>query len=172
MARIGGTSFDGVRFPLVLGDRYFEVREVNAALSISVFRWRPGEPRVTYEVKANRPAEDYVTTTPGVGIVTFTRTADGTWEFKLRPDSTTSVVFGSVHATDEVAVRITDREIRVLPMDILFEGGSVTGSQVGLLVSGSAVTVGVSVPHSGLWDALGAEFDLSALRRGERRRGH
>ena len=124
MPRFGGNDFSGFSVPLVFEGRYL-LMEPGDPPKISVFLERDGEP--VFEVLKNEPVENDetdVSATPP-GIVTVSKKDGGSFLYKVRPDSKSSVVFGTLRG-EETTARISDRQIQVGGISVgnnLFDGG-------------------------------------------------
>ncbi len=112
VVNLGGNNFFGVPFPVVVADRFFHIYDDGGQMAIDVFRWDESEQRPVYEVRASEPLADNINTNP-TGIVTFTHEESGAFLFKFRPKPGVSQIFGRIPAQDEVAVRVTDHDLKV-----------------------------------------------------------
>ncbi len=110
MAKFGGNEFIGFSVPLAFEGRYF-IMEPGNPPKITVVREIEGKP--VFEVLKNEPSSTLYTdvskTLPG--IITITDKESG-FLYKIRPDSKTSVAFGTLGG-GEISAKISDREIEV-----------------------------------------------------------
>ena len=144
MARFGGNEFTGFSVPLVFEGRYF-VMEPGNPPSISVFLERNSQP--AFEVLKNQPVENDVTdvsmTPPG--IVTVSEKSSGRFLYKVRPDSETSIAFGTLQG-QEVTVRITDQMIQA--GSVRLENNRFVGGMAGVVVRlYGGVGIGAQIPQ-------------------------
>ena len=144
MARFGGNEFTGFSVPLVFEGRYF-VMEPGNPPSISVFLERNGHP--VFEVLKNQPVANDITevsmTPPG--IITVSQKGGGPFLYKIRPDSETSVAFGTLQG-QEVTARISDRMIQV--GGIRVENNRFVGAMAGVVVrTDGGAGIGAQIPQ-------------------------
>jgi hypothetical protein len=147
MVKFGSNTFAGFGIPLAFGGRYFIVEPSSPTPLMSVVLVDGG--KVHCEVLRNQPSmntQTTVTMTPP-GIITVADKATGSFVYKMRPGSETSVVFGRLNAGD-MEVTISDKALRI--------GGStlsdnlIMGCLVGVQVrpDGSFSMGGGSVPDA------------------------
>lgn len=143
MARFGGNEFTGFSVPLVFEGRYF-VMEPGNPPAISVFLEIDGA--AVFEVIKNQPVSNIITdvsVTPP-GIITVSEKEGGRFLYKIRPDSETSVAFGTLQGK-EIDARITDRMIQVGGMRL--ENNQFVGTMAGVVVSADGgVGIGAQIP--------------------------
>lgn len=143
MARFGGNEFTGFSVPLVFEGRYF-VMEPGNPPKITVFSERNGSP--VFEVLKNEPVVNDVTdvTKTAAGIITVSQKG-GPFLFKVRPDSESSIAFGTLKGED-ITARITDRRIQV--GGITLENNSFVGNMAGVVVRrDGGVGIGAPIPQ-------------------------
>ena len=143
MTQFGGNEFTDFSVPLVFEGRYF-VMEPGDPPTISVFL--EIDERPVFEVLKNKPVPNEITdvseTPPG--IVTISEKADGRFLYKIRPDSETSVAFGTLEGK-EIDARITDRMIQVGGKRL--ENNQFVGTMAGVVVGADGSTgIGVQIP--------------------------
>jgi len=110
---LGSNDFFGVPFPLVLADRFFHIYDTPSGFKLDLFRWDEETHQPIYEVKANTPLANNISTNP-TGIVTFSEPTSGTFQYKFRPKPGVSQIFGKVPVDQEFEVLINDRQITVM----------------------------------------------------------
>jgi hypothetical protein len=141
----GGSTFIGCSVPLAFESRYFILEPgTKDEPLVSVIRDDDGEP--VFEVFRNEPGNAPMTTSSKTppGIVTV-GAADGSFLYKVRPGSETSVVFGTLKG--EVEAKITDKKIQV--GGILIENCTFAGVGAGVVVSADgSVGIGAPIPES------------------------
>ena len=143
MARFGGNEFNGFSVPLVFEGRYFVIEPGNPP-KITVFSERNGSP--VFEVLKNEPVVNDVTdvTKTAAGIITVSQKG-GSFLFKIRPDSESSIAFGTLKG-EEITARITDRRIQVGGNSL--ENNSFGGNMAGVVVRrDGGVDIGASIPQ-------------------------
>ena len=143
MARFGGNEFTGFSVPLVFEGRYF-VMEPGNPPRITVFSERNGSP--VFEVLKNQPVVNDVTdvTKTAAGIITVSQKG-GPFLYKVRPDSESSIAFGTLKG-EEITARITDRRIQV--GGITLENNSFVGNMAGVVVGrDGGVGIGAPIPQ-------------------------
>lgn len=142
MARFGGNEFTGFSVPLVFEGRYF-VMEPGNPPKITVFSERNGSP--VFEVLKNQPVVNDVTdvTKTAAGIITVSQKG-GPFLYKVRPDSESSIAFGTLKG-EEITARITDRRIQV--GGITLENNTFVGNMAGVVVrKDGGVGIGAPIP--------------------------
>ncbi len=143
MASFGGNEFTGFSVPLVFEGRYF-VMEPGNPPQITVFLERNGSP--VFEVLKNEPVANDVTevTRTAAGIVTVSQRG-GPFLYKVRPDSESSIAFGTLRG-GEITARITDRRIQV--GSITLENNRFNGNMAGVVVrADGGVGIGAPIPQ-------------------------
>ena len=144
--QIGGREFVNCSMPLAYEGRYFIVEPGTPDELVSVFLDYNGNP--IFEVLKNEPVDNpltMVSKTPP-GILTVIERQSGTFLYKIRPGSETSVVFGTIKGED-IKVSVTDRQIKVgtnIIQNCVFNG---VGAGVVIFKSGS-MGIGASIPES------------------------
>ncbi|MFS0884406.1 hypothetical protein [Aeromicrobium sp. 179-A 4D2 NHS] len=144
--QIGSNAFNGVPFPLVLGDRYFHIYEVDGSLKVDVFRWIPAFKSAVYEVVSSVPIAERIESSPN-GDVLFT-SENGSFAYKFRPNPQKSQLFGKIPVTDELSVELKDRALRVYrDGEVMVDASNNTfvGCAIGILIDADGnVALGVS----------------------------
>lgn len=143
MARFGGNEFTAFSVPLVFEGRYF-VMEPGNPPKITVFSERNGSP--VFEILKNEPVVNDVTdvTKTAAGIITVSQKG-GPFLYKVRPDSKSSIAFGTLKG-EQITARITDRRIQV--GGITLENNSFVGNMAGVVVQrNGGVGVGAPIPQ-------------------------
>lgn len=144
MVTLGSNQFDGVAYPLVINDRYFQLHDGPAGrVTLDVFRWDSTASQRRYEVKAGRPVDTQATTN-ATGIVSFGTDETG-FLFKFRPDNATSHIFGRIPTEDGVAVHINDRELHLSAgiRDIAtLTSHTIRGCAIGLHITPDGLRIG------------------------------
>ena len=148
---LGSNDFFGVPFPLVLADRFFHIYETPSGLKLDLFRWDEEKQQPIYEVKANTPLTDNISTNP-TGIVTFSEPTSGTFLYKFRPKPGVSQIFGKVPIDRESEVRINDRMITVMADNnniCTLQRNQFSGLPIGIQVGADgSIAIGVNkLPH-------------------------
>jgi hypothetical protein len=131
MANVGGNQFKNVTFPLVFEDRYFMLEASPEKDVWTVLQLKDGD--LIIEVLKNEPHQNpstEVTTNP-TGIITVSDKDSGKFLYKIRPESKSTSIFGSING-EETEIKITDNEIRVGTNS--FQKNMVIGSSVGIMV--------------------------------------
>jgi hypothetical protein len=143
MTRFGGNEFMGFSVPLVFGGRYFVLEPGNPPL-LSVFLEVDGQ--VVFEVLKNKPISNLQSdvSSTGAGIVAVSDKKTKRFLYKIRPTSTTSVVFGKLDGS-EINVQITDKNIHVGTN--VFENNTFDGMKAGLVIHENGdIIVGTNLP--------------------------
>jgi hypothetical protein len=143
MVRFGGNVFTGFSVPLVFEGRYF-VMEPGNPPNITVFSERNGLP--IFEVLKNEPIPNDVTdvTKTAAGIITVSQKG-GPFLYKVRPDSESSIAFGTLRG-EEVTARITDTRIQV--GGITLENNCFNGNMAGVVVRpDGGADIGAPIPQ-------------------------
>lgn len=152
MTNLGGMTFAGVQYPLVLVDRffrfYFDLHK--AAFVTDVFRWDADSGEITYEVLASVPQKEGIDRSPN-GVVVFA-SEDGGFQWKIRSGvKGRSELFGEIPAGEEMSVRFADKKLTVYRGNVpsaTFQDGSVSGCAVGLRVyADGAISLGSGLPE-------------------------
>lgn len=143
----GGNYFvGGTVVPLAMNDRYVFIEPSGTAQPlVTVVRDVGGTP--VFEVLRNEPGEGegFSASKSAVGIVAVSDASEG-FEYKVRPDSETSVVFGRLKG-DKIEARITDDAISV--GGVRLERNMFMGPQVGVRVDkAGGIAIGGSIPDS------------------------
>jgi hypothetical protein len=143
MTRFGGNEFIGFSVPLVFGGRYFVLEPGNPPL-LSVFLELNGQ--AVFEVLKNKPIpnpQSEVSST-GAGIVAVTDKKTKRFLYKIRPASSTSVVFGKLDGS-EINVQITDKNIHVGTN--IFQNNTFDGMMAGIVIhENGEIIVGAKLP--------------------------
>jgi len=144
--RFGGSEFINCSVPLAFEGRYFIVEPGTPEELVSVVLDYNNNP--IFEVLKNEPIDNPVTmvskTPPG--ILTVTERQSGTFLYKIRPGSETSIVFGTIKG-EEITVSVTDRQIKVgtnIIKNCVFNG---VGAGVVIFKNGS-MGIGAPIPES------------------------
>jgi hypothetical protein len=145
MANVGGNKFENVTFPLVFEDRYFMLEASPEKDVWTVLQLKNGD--LIIEVLKNDPhtnPSSEVTTNP-TGIITVSDKDSGKFLYKIRPESKSTSIFGSINGK-ETEIKITDKEIRVGTNT--FQNNMVIGSSVGIKVDkNGGVGMGGGLPQ-------------------------
>lgn len=146
MARFGGNEFVGFSVPLVFEGRYFLVEPGDPPM-VTVFREHNGEP--VFEILRNEPVENDETDVSAthIGIAAVAKKGGGSFLYKVRPASETSVVFGTLKG-EEMTARITDRKMVVGGLTLennQFSGGDKGMAGVVVREDGS-IAIGGGIP--------------------------
>lgn len=131
MANVGGNQFKNVTFPLVFEDRYFMLEASPEKDVWTVLQLKDGD--LIIEVLKNEPHQNpstEVTANP-TGIITVSDKDSGKFLYKIRPESKSTSIFGSING-EETEIKITDKEIRVGTNS--FQKNMVIGSSIGIMV--------------------------------------
>ena len=131
MANVGGNQFKNVTFPFVFEDRYFMLEASSEKDVWTVLQLKDGD--LIIEVLKNEPHQNpstEVTTNP-TGIITVSDKDSGKFLYKIRPESKSTSIFGSING-EETEIKITDKEIRVGTNS--FQKNMVIGLSVGIMV--------------------------------------
>lgn len=143
MVKFGGNEFSDFSVPLVFEGRYFIIEPGNPP-NITVLLEINGNP--IFEVLKSEPSNNPITNvskTPP-GIVTVSERESGRFLYKIRPDSCTSVAFGTLDGA-EISARISDRRIQV--GGISLENNRFCGNMAGVIVHlDGRIGIGAPVP--------------------------
>jgi hypothetical protein len=140
MANVGSNKFDEVACPLVFENRYFLVDQSVEDPKWTVLSLKDGD--LIIEVLNNQPQKNKITEveTNPTGIITVSDQKSDKFLYKIRPDSRSTSIFGSIRG-EVTEIRITDKEIRVGTN--VFRRNSVKNSPIGVLVhNDGAVSLG------------------------------
>lgn len=142
MAKIGGSNFVNCSVPFAIKGRYFIVSQ-NIPPLFSVVREYNGKP--LFEIINNQPVDNPYTNSEinSSGIITVSDKKSGKFLYKFRPDSETSIVFGSIE-DGEITAKISDKKISVGGMTI---EKSTIQAPVGIIVTDEGIGVGAQLPQ-------------------------
>ena len=153
MVRFGGNTLSDFSVPLVFEGRYFIIEPGTPNPLVTVVVEHDREP--VFEVLKNEPQQNPLTEvsrTP-VGIVTVGDRETGSFLYKVRPGSETSITFGRLGGSEgeSLSVRITDRMVEVLNPDgstmLTAQNNRFEGAMTGFLVaSDGSVGMGAQIP--------------------------
>lgn len=144
MVNIGSNKFENVAFPLAFENRYFMLESSAGADVWTVFTIKNGKPII--EILKNNPQDNDLSKTEinPTGIITVSDSETGAFQYKLRPGSKNSSVFGRING-EETEIKITDREIRVGTNT--FQNNLISGFAVGITVdSKGGIGMGAGLP--------------------------
>jgi hypothetical protein len=150
LSRCAGQGAGDDAVPDPLSELQYVALEDGDPPKITVLR-DDGGPLPVIEILRTVPQPGVPAATNPTGVITITA-ADGSFRYKLRPASETSIIFGTIGK--EIDVRIRDREI------VVGEGSKLQSSTVmapvGLLVTRESVALGAGpTPAMERWMANG-----------------
>lgn len=143
MTIIGGNQLN-CTIPFAFIGRYFIVEGEDMS-RISVVVEHEGKP--VFEILRNEPQDNPVSevTKTAPGIITISDRISQKFLYKIRPDSETSIIFGTLSGENISAV-INDKEIRIGKGKIT--RNTVAGCDVGVIVEENGrVGIGASMPE-------------------------
>jgi len=125
IVKLGGNEFVNCSVPLAFGQRYVILESEAQKPLVTVLVEHQDE--LVSEVLKNEPSENPVSevSKSGAGIVTVVDRETGRFLYKVRPTSTTSVLFGLRLGDEEIPVSVSDKWIKVRTSRIrnnVFEG--------------------------------------------------
>ena len=156
--KFGGQTFRNCAVPAIVGDRVIVVEPGRGDPLVSVLA-KGADGKATAEVLRNRPGDPTtdVNVSESTGIVSVAaKSGSGTWLYKVRPGSTTSITFGSL-AVGERQLRIRDRTLTVLD-----GGGKGVAGLEGLAIDGFPVGVYLGASGEFLLGLMAFPPDIAA----------
>lgn len=145
--KLGGSEFVNCSVPLAFGQRYVILESGAPKPLVTVLVEHQG--KLVAEVLKNEPQENPVSevSKSGAGIVTVADRETGSFLYKVRPTSATSVLFGLRLGDEEIPVRVTDKLIEVgnrRVVNCVFDGVAVGV----LLREDGSLALGAQIPDS------------------------
>lgn len=145
MPTIGGSTFINNGIDLLLIDRCVKIHSMDP-LTLSVVLI--SDDKAYFEIKNNQPVDNPITKYEQQqnGYVVFSDKQTGNFIYKLRPDSETSIILGTMRSED-ITISIRDTTIKV--NNSTFEDITAYQNGVGMIVGkDGGIGIGAAIPHN------------------------